>query len=109
MRYRKYSSNPKPRDMVVKYAGPCACCGAIIAAGTWATYYPAGTIASRTTGAIAHVGGLDGNSGTCTANIRRELENREQVIRDPGEDAADRWNETHSDRGFDETSHYRSY
>lgn len=70
MKYRNYrGSKPQPRTMVVKYAGTCACCGAPIAAGETATYYPAGTIASRTVGAIAHVGGLEGNSARCTAEI----------------------------------------
>lgn len=65
--YRK--SKPSVRTITVKYAGPCACCGATIAAGETADYYPVGTIASRTTPAIAHVGGLDGNSARCAANI----------------------------------------
>jgi hypothetical protein len=44
-----------------------------------ADYYPVGTIAGRNTAAIAHVGGLDGNSATCTVNIRARREER-----DPG-------------------------
>lgn len=91
MRYRNYSK-PSPRTIAVKYAGPCACCGATINAGELADYYPVGTIASRTTPAIAHIGGLDGNSARCTANLRQAVE----LVRDPGEDMADRWNETHS-------------
>lgn len=75
MAYRRNfrSARPTPRGITVKYAAPCACCGAMIQAGTYATYYPPGTIASRTTGAIAHVGGLDGNSQTCTAQIRADM------------------------------------
>ncbi len=57
MRYRRYSK-PSVRTITVKYAGPCACCGAEIPAGTMADYYPVGTIASRTTAAIAHIGGI---------------------------------------------------
>ena len=68
MRYRRYSK-PQARTITVKYAGPCACCGATIPAGSMADYYPVGTIAGRNTAAIAHVGGLDGNSATCTVNI----------------------------------------
>jgi len=88
MRYRK----PQVRTITVKYAGECACCGATIKAGEIADYYPVGTIASRHSGAIAHVGGLEGNSARCTSELRQ----REHVV--PGEDAADRWNETHGDR-----------
>jgi hypothetical protein len=73
------------RTITVKYAGKCACCGATIAAGQLADYYPARR-------QIAHIGGLDGNSARCTSEIRRA------DLRDPGEDAADRWNETHGDR-----------
>ena len=53
-----------PRDLQVKYAGPCACCGVTIPAGALATYYPPGSIAGRASAAIAHLGGLDGNSAT---------------------------------------------
>jgi hypothetical protein len=60
--YRKRSS--EPRQMYAKFAGKCACCGAPIKAGEFITYYP-----SRRE--IAHVGGLDGNSATCAANIWR--------------------------------------
>lgn len=64
-------AKPKMRVIVVKYAGQCACCGAPIKAGETAAYYPAGTIAGVTEGRIAHVGGLDGNSARCTAEIRK--------------------------------------
>jgi hypothetical protein len=69
MRYR-HNRKPTVRTIVVKYEGSCACCGATIKAGEMADYYPIGTIASRTTAAIAHVGGLDGNSARCVANIQ---------------------------------------
>jgi hypothetical protein len=36
-----------------------------------ADYYPVGTIAGASEGRIAHVGGLDGNSARCTAEIRK--------------------------------------
>ncbi len=62
---RRYSKSNAPRTIVVKYAGKCACCGAPIAAGEMADYYP-----DRR--AIAHMGGLDGNSGRCTAEIRKQ-------------------------------------
>ena len=70
MRYRNYRK-PAVRTIAVKYAGPCACCGAQIKAGEMADYYPVGTIASRNTAAIAHVGGLDGNSPRCTGELRK--------------------------------------
>ncbi len=76
MRYRRSSSKPQVRTITVKYAGQCACCGATIKAGEMADYYPVGTIASRTTSAIAHIGGLDGNSARCSGEIAKR--------RDPG-------------------------
>jgi hypothetical protein len=81
MRYRRYSK-PQVRTITVKYAGPCACCGATIKAGEIADYYPPGSLrrstgaTSNPTGAIAHVGGLEGNSGRCAENIAKR--------RDPG-------------------------
>lgn len=78
MAYRHFSRRTfraTPKDMTIKRAGPCACCGVTIPAGAWATYFPPGTLASRPQGAIAHVGGLDGNSATCAANIRDRVLN----------------------------------
>jgi hypothetical protein len=63
MRYRNRFSD-KPRTITVRYAGKCACCGALIAAGEIADYYPARR-------EIAHVGGLDGNSARCTTEIKK--------------------------------------
>lgn len=75
MAYRRFyrQARPQPRTLTVKYAAPCACCGALIKAGDVATYYPPGTIAGRTVGAIAHIGGLDGNSARCTAVLREQM------------------------------------
>jgi len=87
MRYHRHNRSTEPRTITVKFSGKCACCGAVIPTGATATYYP-----DRK--AIAHMGGLEGNSGTCTANIREQ----NYGPRDPGEDAADRWNETYGDR-----------
>ena len=81
-RYHTASSNQK-RTIIVKYAGKCACCGAIISPGEMADYHPA-------TKELAHIGGLDGNSARCTANIRATM------YPDPGELAQDRWNEQYS-------------
>ena len=92
--YRKYRTNrrPEPRGLIVKYAAPCICCGETIKAGEYATYYPVGTIASQAEGKIGHVGGLEGNSAKCAANIAQQ---RNDYCPDPGELTADRWNETH--------------
>lgn len=78
MAYRRFyrSPRPQPRGITVKYAAPCACCGALIKAGEFATYYPPGTIANVTEGKIAHHGGLDGNSARCTAELRQAFEHR---------------------------------
>ena len=88
--YRRYHRKPEPRAMAVKYAGTCHCCGGAIKTGELATYYPPGTIANQTKGVIAHIGGLDGNSARCAANIKSA---RDPGYVDPGELAADRWNE----------------
>lgn len=64
-------ARPQMRVIVVKRDGKCACCGALITAGETAEYYPPGTIASVTEGKIAHIGGLDGTSARCTAEIRK--------------------------------------
>lgn len=71
MRYNRRYSKPTVRTITVKFAGKCACCGALIAAGQAADYYPAGTIAGVNEGRIAHIGGLDGNSPRCTSEIRK--------------------------------------
>jgi hypothetical protein len=68
-RYHR-QAKPQARGIVVKYAGKCACCGAEIKAGESAMYYPVWTIAGITESRIAHIGGLDGTSARCTAEIR---------------------------------------
>ncbi len=75
MAYRRYQrySNPTPRNIEVKYAGECISCGGTIKAGAVATYYPAGTLSGHTTGALAHIGGLDGNSQHCASIMREKL------------------------------------
>jgi hypothetical protein len=78
MRYR----SSVPRTITAKFNGQCRCCGAAIKAGETVDYYPS-------LKAIAHVGGLDGNSARCSANIAAKM------YPDPGELNADRWNETH--------------
>lgn len=71
-KYRRYShAKATPRVITVRYDGMCACCGAVIRAGEVATYYPVGTLGSRTEGAIAHVGGPEGNSARCTMELRK--------------------------------------
>lgn len=74
---RRYQTSRTPRIITVKYDGKCHCCGAIIKAGQTATYYPDKRV-------LSHVGGLDGNSATCTANIRAQ-----QAINDYAGDGLD--------------------
>lgn len=62
MRYR--SSSNAPRTITVKFTGKCQCCAATIYAGELATYYPAMK-------AIAHMGGLEGNSSRCASEVRK--------------------------------------
>lgn len=77
MRYYRNRSKPTVRTITVKYAGPCACCGATINPGEAADYYPVGTILNQTKPQIAHVGGLDGNSGRCFGNLKKKHEQRD--------------------------------
>ena len=81
MAYRNFrrSPRPQPRGITVKYAAPCACCGGLIKAGEFATYYPVGTILNVAEGKIAHTGGLDGNSARCTAELRKQFVERAAV------------------------------
>lgn len=94
MQYRRFSK-PRMRVITVKYPGPCGCCGTEIKAGEIADYYPIGTIAGRSAPTIAHLGGLDGNSPRCTSELRKAMNREPAYVRDPGEDSADRWSETH--------------
>jgi hypothetical protein len=75
-RYGYRNARPTVRTIVAKYASSCVCCGAAIKAGDIVDYYPIGTIASRNTAAVAHVGGLDGNSARCSAELRKTFEER---------------------------------
>jgi hypothetical protein len=92
-RYRNYRpSKPTPRNIQAKYAGDCVCCGARINAGEMVTYYPVGTIAGITKGEISHIGGLDGNSAKCSANIGKKLELADKSVNDYAGDGLDtRW------------------
>ena len=73
--YLKFRSNskPEPRNMVLKFAGKCACCGAEIKMGEWATYWPRHSLGIGKAAAVSHVGGLDGTSSQCTATLRQQL------------------------------------
>ena len=73
--YRNYSK-PVVRNITVRYAGDCVCCGAPIAAGSIATFYPAGTIAGIHEGKISHIGGLEGTGTTCAHNLKLSLTDR---------------------------------
>ena len=76
MTYRRYgyrTARPAPRVITAKFASSGACCGAAIKAGDMVEYFPVGTIAGRDTAAVAHIGGLDGNSVRCTAELEKEL------------------------------------
>ncbi len=92
MAYRRFYRNSKPtvRAITVKYAGKCTCCGGAIPIGSIADYYPVGTIAGVHEPKIAHLKAMEGNSVACSL----ELRNQRDVVRDPGEDAADRWTES---------------
>ena len=76
MAYRRFyrASKPTPRNIQVKYAAPCICCGAEIKAGEFATYYPSGTIAGITEGKLCHSGGLDGTSHKCYQELKKKHE-----------------------------------
>jgi hypothetical protein len=76
MAYRNYTrraGKQPPRTIVARFAAKCHCCGAPIKAGDVVTYYPVGALGARSAACVAHVGGLDGNSARCTANIRQAM------------------------------------
>jgi len=91
MRYRNKNRTDSntPRTLVAKYAGKCASCGGSIAAGQAVWWVPKA--------GIYHLGNFDGagkytaNSAQCAAVLSEKI----AAYADPGEDAADRWNETH--------------
>lgn len=72
MGYRRnyHQSKQTVRNITVKYDGKCACCGATIKAGEFATYYPPGTVGNSTTGLIGHLGGLEGNGARCYGELK---------------------------------------
>ena len=75
MSYRKYrnTSKPQPRNMALKFAGKCACCGAEIKMGELATYWPRNSLGIGKAAAVSHIGGLDGNSSQCAAQLRQQI------------------------------------
>lgn len=75
MAYRRFKSYSKPiaRNIEVKYAGKCACCGGVIKAGELATYYPIGTIAGVNEARLSHINGLEGNSQKCSDILRSRM------------------------------------
>lgn len=96
-RYRR-RARPKPRAIVVKYAGPCICCGAEIKAGESATYYPPGTILGITDGKIGHFGGLEGTGERCFI----EMKKRDQQTAPPKLAIADQAANDYAGDGLDE-------
>jgi hypothetical protein len=93
MTYRRYgyrTARPTPRVITAKFASSCTCCGAAIKTGDMVEYFPVGTIAGRGTAAVAHIGGLDGTSARCTAELRKSFEAR-AVDDYAGRGLDDRW------------------
>ena len=76
MAYRRNFRQSKPtvRNITVKFAGTCACCGGVIKAGEMASFYPVGTIAGVHESRIAHIGGLDGNSVKCSGILKGQVD-----------------------------------
>lgn len=75
MSYRNYRrSKPQKRTIIVKYASPCACCGATIKAGEMADYYPVGYLGA-TTAKIRHCDNIAGDSPKCATEIERRMVN----------------------------------
>lgn len=109
MGYRRYHSAPRPaRWMSLKYAGTCSVCGQALAVGARAWYSPADRTVTCTDLACAKARGLTKTvwHGAPTSGrwvdvldeqgyTFRDID-RPAFVRDPGEDAADRWNEQYS-------------
>lgn len=99
-RYGRTTSAPRSRWLVSKFAGTCKVCKATIPAGSevyWDAY--AQTITCHAE-ACCQVDGLMGSEwhGSPVSGgyvpVRRAFRlGAGDMIRDPGEDAADRWNE----------------
>jgi hypothetical protein len=103
MSYRRsYRSNrrPEPRTLTVKYAAPCACCGARIEVGETATYYPPGAYGENAKGVIVHVA-YSWDEGQrvsleCFNNQRKAMEQR--AVNDHAGDGLDeRWEDAGRD------------
>jgi len=102
--YRRRSYAPRPARWIdLKYAGRCHICGRELRAGTRAFYDPADKSVTCTDMACAETAGLtrqEWHGSPVSGRYVRVLSERRlhpgrDLIRDPGEDAADRWNETH--------------
>lgn len=87
MTYRNRRQSHAPRVLTAKYPGKCACCGGDIKAGEIVEWIGA-------TRQLFHFKGSSGDSSACYGVLRAKRDHRYNV--DPGELAADRWNETHS-------------
>jgi hypothetical protein len=92
--------------MALKYAGTCKVCGRAIPAGETAFYDPAARSTTCADMACAKADGLthqvwhgspvSGRWVDALSEHRMGSGHRPDVtVRDPGEDMADRWNETH--------------
>ena len=97
---RSYAPRPA-RWMDLKYAGRCCVCGASLAVGTRAFYDPADKTVTCVDLACCESSGLTREvwSGSPVSGswIKTRAERRiGSFVRDPGEDAADRWNESHA-------------
>jgi hypothetical protein len=92
MRRNYKRSNNEVRYLNAKYAGKCAACGGAIKAGELVAWDPARR-------QIEHLGNYDpsgrytANSAMCASVLSGKF--AAAGYGDPGEDAADRWSETH--------------
>jgi hypothetical protein len=103
--YRR--SAPRPaRWMTLKYPGTCKVCAAPIPAGETGYYDPATRTVTCYDLACCEADGLtrqewngspvSGRWITVRSERRIGRGHASEPVRDPGEDMADRWNETHS-------------
>lgn len=80
---------PESRVINAKFAGKCLCCGGDIPAGALVTYHPGK--------GIAHLSNYyTGDSAMCSFVVGQRMKEQAAAgYADPGELAADRWNDTH--------------
>lgn len=75
MSYRRFhrTGNTRPREMRLRYAGTCHCCGEMLPEGSWALYVPA---SDGRAAYVQHADVRGDMNPACFARLKREGEQR---------------------------------